>query len=140
VTDGAELARLYREALTRESGREGESWLSETWGGPGRFAARSFGFGLLADDELVAICAACAIAQNTDPAEAEIEIWTAAAHRKKGLALATASAFMHECHTRGMEAAWTCDSANQPSHRLALRLGFSFLRRVTGFPLAAAHA
>ena len=133
VTDQAELISRYRDALAAERGAPGETWLAMAWGGPGAFAERSFGRGIVRDGRLVAICAACAIANRADPPEAEIEIWTATTARRGGLAMATATAFIQECHERGLVPAWTCEAGNEPSRRLAEKLGFRCLRQIEGY-------
>jgi RimJ/RimL family protein N-acetyltransferase len=136
-TDLDRIAVSYSVALARESPGEPQSpWLLDVWGGPDGFARGSFGVGVFRDGQLAGLCAACAVAGNAQPPEAEIEIWTVERERRTGLASMSGALFISECHARGMLAAWTCESSNHPSRRLAARLGFRFLRRIDGFPLA----
>jgi RimJ/RimL family protein N-acetyltransferase len=108
-----------------------DDWVVKAWGGAAAMAERSFGFAVMAGDEVVSFCAACAIGGG----EAEIEIGTAPRQRRRGLATQAALAFIAECERRGLVPAWTCASANQPSDRLARRLGFRPLRHVSGYPI-----
>jgi RimJ/RimL family protein N-acetyltransferase len=108
-----------------------DDWVVQAWGGPSALAARSFGYAVLSGDEPVSFCAACAIGGG----EAEVEIGTAPRQRRRGFATHAALAFLAECERRGLEPAWTCAAANQPSDRLARILGFRPVRHVSGYPI-----
>lgn len=108
-----------------------DPWVVRIWGGPERFAEQAFGFAVMRAGELAAFCTACAIGGG----EAEVEIGTAEDWRRLGLATVAGAAFIRECGRRGLRPAWTCLADNEPSLRTAARLGFTFFRQVTGYPL-----
>ena len=124
--------------LAARWGKGLDPWVVRIWGGAARFAARAFGTGVLFGDALVAICTVCAVAGYPGAVEAEIEIGTDPAHRRKGLAVAAAVAFFEQCRERDVLPAWTCSSTNLASQLAAARLGFREFRKVAGFRMAAA--
>jgi len=126
----AELAPRYIPAL--------DPWVFRIFGGPDRFLERSFGWAVVHEGEPIASCAACAIGGPPGGSvEAEIEIGTAETYRRRDLATAAALRFMAECRERGLVPAWTCAAGNEPSAKLARRLGFIEFREVAGFELRA---
>ena len=44
--------------------------------------------------------------------------------RRRGLAYATCAALIDECRRREYETIWSCDRSNEPSARLARKLGY----------------
>lgn len=110
-----------------------DPWVVNTvWGGPERFMQQAFGWAVLTEKrELASFCTVCAIGGG----EAEVEIGTNPAHRRRGLALVAGAQFVKECLARGLTPAWTCQAGNAGSERLAELLGFEFARHVTGYPL-----
>jgi GNAT superfamily N-acetyltransferase len=128
-TDGVEVVPIDATLAATFQDRGVDPWVVNVFGGPENFAKRSFGFAVLAAGELAAFCAACAIGAG----EAEIEIGSATAYRRKGLATLAFAAFVRGCDERGLAPAWTCASDNRPSVRMAESLGFPFRRRVAGF-------
>lgn len=132
----APLPRAHRvvpidERIATRFGHALDDWIVRAWGGAAALVERSFGFVVMAGDEPVSFCAACAIGGG----EAEIEIGTAPRARRRGLATHAALAFIAECERRGLVPAWTCAAANQPSDHLARRLGFRPVRHVSGYPI-----
>ncbi len=136
---GMEL-RTIDSAIAGKFGGGTDPWVVKIWGGPEAFAERSFGVALLREGELVSFCAACAIQADGWDGEAEIEIGTDAAFRRKGLAVITGAAFIAECARRRLRPAWTCAADNEASRRAATRLGFREFRRVPGYVIRAAPA
>jgi GNAT acetyltransferase len=119
------IARMFQGAV--------DPWVvNAVWGGPERFVEQAFGWAVLtANGALASFCTVCAIGGG----EAEVEIGTNPAHRRRGLALATGARFIEDCLARGLTPAWTCATGNAGSERLADLLGFRFTRTITGFPL-----
>jgi len=61
----------------------------------------------------------------------EMEINTHPDHRRKGLGLACAAQMILDCLERGLYAGW--DAANEPSIRMAEKLGYLFDREYTAY-------
>ncbi len=83
------------------------------------FIDAGFGFAVLYHDEIVAGCSSFTLWDGL----AEVEIDTAAEHRRRGLALATGAALVLHCLDHGLTPCW--DAANPESAALATRLGFT---------------
>ena len=113
-----------------------DPWVVETLGGAASFMERSFGFGVVDDEQLLSFCAGCAF-QADGEREVEIEIGTSPFVREVGLGAIVARAFIDECANRHLLPAWTCASDNVPSERLAIRSGFRPVRKIAGFPVRA---
>mgnify|MGYP002388187592 CR=1 FL=1 len=56
--------------------------------------------------------------------EANIDIFTAADYRRRGLAARVCAAFIDHCRAHGLVPTWDTDSDNLPSAQLARSLGF----------------
>lgn len=83
-----------------------------------QFVRDGIGFGVVHAGHFVAGCSSFAAAGN----DVEIEIDTAPAHRRRGLATIAASAFILHCVRSGLTPHW--DAHNEPSAALARKLGF----------------
>jgi RimJ/RimL family protein N-acetyltransferase len=83
-------------------------------------ATQRLGFCLLHAGEVVSACTAVFVGCG----EAEIDIHTTEAYRRRGFARLTASAFITACLERGLTPNWSCWPERQASQALALRLGF----------------
>jgi RimJ/RimL family protein N-acetyltransferase len=79
-----------------------------------------FGVRLLKDDEVVGECTSVFVGRGG----AEIDIHTDENHRNLGLGTLTASAFLEECHARGLRPNWSCWPEREASIALAKKLGF----------------
>lgn len=84
------------------------------------FLQRGLGVCLLEGEELACVCRTV----FTGAGEAEIDIYTVEAYRRRGLAYLAASAFIETCLARGWQPVWGCWPENAPSLSLARRLGF----------------
>jgi RimJ/RimL family protein N-acetyltransferase len=93
------------------------------WGGTQGFLAHGFGFCMLADGELASACDSAFCAGGW----AEMGVETREAYRRQGLARQVTTAFIHESLRRGLEPVWECWWENEPSRKLATRLGFTWL-------------
>lgn len=86
------------------------------------FLMKSFGAIALRDDEIIGWC----LSEYNTPDRCEFGIATAAAHRRQGVATATAAAAINQAAARGiLRLGWHCWSDNAPSIATARALGFS---------------
>ena len=93
------------------------------WGGTQRFLMHGFGYCVLADGELASACDSAFCAGG----KAEMGVETREPFRRQGLARQVATAFIQESLRRELEPAWECWWENEPSRKLAERLGFQWL-------------
>lgn len=129
------MSLVPMDAAVRSAWPEGlDPWIWRIWGGPERFAARSFGFAIRSEGAPVSFCAACGIGDG----EAEVEVGTVPGEQGRGLARRAARAFMRECARRGLRPAWSCAARNAPSAALGRRLGFVAIETIRGYPLSSA--
>jgi hypothetical protein len=94
-----------------------------SWGEVQNFLAHGFGFCVLADREIASACTSAFCSGGL----AEMGVETAGAFRRQGLARQVTTAFIRESLKRGLEPVWECWWENEPSRRLATRLGFKWL-------------
>ncbi len=112
-------ATLQLDSLRRE--------IAEVWPTPATFLAHAWGYGVLWGQALVAWCTA----EEVSPGRCGVGIWTAEAHRRRGLATAAAAAFARRCAREGRTALWDAWAANEPSRRVAERLGWALQHAYT---------
>jgi RimJ/RimL family protein N-acetyltransferase len=93
------------------------------WGDAHNFLAQGFGFCVLAGGELASACDSAFCAGGW----AEMGVETRGAYRRQGLARQVTTAFIRESLRRGLEPVWECWWENEPSRKLATRLGFRWL-------------
>jgi RimJ/RimL family protein N-acetyltransferase len=110
------LDRTLAERVDREMGQS----IAPFWGGYDRFLSGGFGFCALAGETLAAV----AYAAGVGGGEANIDVFTAEAFRRQGLAARVCAAFVTHCRAHDMVATWDCDADNNASARLATALGF----------------
>jgi RimJ/RimL family protein N-acetyltransferase len=91
-----------------------------TWGSLAAFEAHGYGYCLLEGETLVSFC----LAVFADETRDEISVHTAEAYRQQGWGTVVASAFISECLRRGRQPNWECFWDNEPSTKLAEKLGF----------------
>ena len=119
VPPGIALRPLDR-ALAERVDRELRQSIASFWGGYDRFLTGGFGFCAFAGEELAAVAYAAGIGGG----EANIDVFTAASFRRRGLAARVCAAFIDHCRANGLVATWDTDSDNAASARLATALGF----------------
>lgn len=105
--------------LAERVDRDLDQMIGSFWGGYDRFIAAGFGFCALADEQIVSVAYAAAVGGG----EANIDIYTATAFRRRGLAARVSAAFIAHCQQHGLVPTWDTDSNNQPSANLARHLG-----------------
>jgi RimJ/RimL family protein N-acetyltransferase len=120
LPDGFQLKVYDLARLQSNPGLGGEASLF--YGSHSNFLARSLGICLLNPHGQIA--SACH-AVFTGAQEAEISIFTAPQYRRRGLAYATAAAFITTCQERAITPVWGCFPDNLPSVALARKLGFA---------------
>ncbi len=91
------------------------------WGSVDRFLEQGIGFCALHGGEVVSHCNAdCAASGQVD-----VGVYTHPAHRRKGLAAATAAATVEHCLSHGFRrVGWHCNAENVASWKTAERAGF----------------
>ena len=95
------------------------------------FADRGVWFGIEHEGRFVSGCSSFAISSQS----LEFEIQTHPDYRRRGLALATASAMIEYCLDHGLEPCW--DAHNSMSAALATKLGFVSPRPYTAYELSS---
>ncbi len=99
------------------------------------FSKHGVGFGIEHNGRFVSGCSSFAISSKS----LEFEIQTHPDYRRRGLALATASAMIVYCLDHGLEPCW--DAHNSMSGALATKLGFANPRPYTAYELPSdAHS
>lgn len=92
------------------------------WMWPSEDAFYEHGFGMLAllDRQIICWCTA----EYVGPTRCGIGITTTPGYERRGIATATAAAFVVEAQRRGLTACWECGAANIGSRRVAEKVGF----------------
>ncbi len=116
----AELRPIDRELASRIDRRFMRA-ISRNWGDPAAFLRGGFGFCVTVRDTLAAIGLPAAVSERY----ADLDVETAPAFRRQGLAYAVCARFVGECLARGLTACWDTDAPNLASAALAEKLGFS---------------
>ena len=93
---------------------------SDIWGSSDQFLERGFGFCILHNGEFISACNTFYVGHGC----AEIDIMTKSEHRGQGFATITCSAFIEHCLNYELIPTWDADLGNEPSNKLALKLGF----------------
>ena len=90
------------------------------WKSAADFEQHGIGFCAVHQDDIVSMCYT-AFAWN---GHHDIDILTAEGHRGIGLGATVACAFIDDCLKHDLVPHWDCWTSNQPSVRLAAKLGF----------------
>lgn len=125
LPDGYALRRIDRELLADPELALSEDLAEEEieayWGSVSHFLERGIGFCALHGVEEVSHSTAdCAAGTQVD-----VGVYTAPAHRRKGLAAAVAAATVEHCLSHGAsQVGWHCNAENTGSWKTAERVGF----------------
>jgi GNAT superfamily N-acetyltransferase len=125
LPEGYTLRRIDRELLSDPdlalSEDLGEEEIEAYWGSVACFLERGIGFCVLHGGEEVSHCTAdCAFGAQVD-----VGVYTAPAHRRKGLAQAVVTATVEHCLSHGAsQVGWHCNVENTGSWKTAERVGF----------------
>jgi GNAT superfamily N-acetyltransferase len=90
------------------------------FGSTAAFLEKSFGCCMMDGETVASACSAVFVGSG----EVELSIHTCEAYRRRGLARLAASAFIEACLERNLHPVWGCWPENEPSVRLAQKLGF----------------
>lgn len=121
IPDKKSLEKIAPSLIERHPPLQDEIHL--TWGSLEAFEAHGYGYCLKEGETLVSFC----LAVFTDETRDEISVHTAEPYRKQGWGTVVASAFISECLARGRQPNWECFWENEPSNKLAEKLGFRML-------------
>jgi GNAT superfamily N-acetyltransferase len=130
VPDRCELVRIDAALLARIE------WGEDTihaFGSAERWAELGVGYALVRDGELLAECLAGPRARGM----LEMGVITREGHRGRGYGTLVSRAVAEACEARGDRVWWNANSGNEPSIRIARRIGFARERR---YELVALHA
>jgi RimJ/RimL family protein N-acetyltransferase len=129
MPEGYTLRRIDRELLSNPdlalSEDLGEEEIEAYWGSVAHFLERGIGFCVLHGVEEVSHCTAdCAAGTQVD-----VGVYTAPAHRRKGLAATVVAATVEHCLSHGFrQVGWHCNVENTGSWKTAERVGFELSR------------
>jgi RimJ/RimL family protein N-acetyltransferase len=129
MPEGYTLRRIDRELLSNRdlalSEDLGEEEIEAYWGSVAHFLERGIGFCVLDGGEEVSHCTAdCAAGTQVD-----VGVYTAPAHRRKGLAATVVAATVEHCLSHGFrQVGWHCNVENAGSWKTAERVGFELNR------------
>ncbi len=115
IPAGLRVERIDRAAA------EQIGWLSPFWGSVEGFLQRGVGFQVVGPQGTLSHCCSVVIGAG----QVEIDVETAEAHRRRGLAWLAAAALIEDCLEQGLAPHWSCWSENHPSIALAEKLGFA---------------
>ena len=115
----AEVRPIDAELAPKIDGRFNRA-ISRNWGDLAAFLRGGFGFCVLVGEEIAAIGLPAAVSRRY----ADLDVETAPAFRRQGLAYAVCARFVGECLARGLTACWDTDGPNLASAALAQKLGF----------------
>lgn len=119
LDDGDALVETDRDCFAAICSNIDPSY-NDLWESPEKFLKHGFGYCLLSEGRIASIC-------NTyyrSSRYAEIDICTQDPFRNRGYALAACAAFIARSKRSGLLPIWDCDAGNEPSNRLAMKLGF----------------
>ncbi len=120
LPEGYEIVRfdgdLYDQAMSAEWSKE----FCETFASKKEYLEKGFGYGVVTAGKLVSGASTMTVYDGGT----ETQVATNKKHRKKGLALSCAAAFLLECQRRKIRACW--DAANTASKKMAIKLGYEY--------------
>jgi RimJ/RimL family protein N-acetyltransferase len=122
LPEGFTLKKLDREILGQSGCEDLAEEIAFHWGSLDAFSDKGVGYCVLRDGGVISWCYVQAFGHKAQT----IDIWTNPDFQGKGLGTAVGSAVIHHCLGQGYAPFWICDDGNQPSRRLAERLGFLY--------------
>jgi len=122
LPEGLALEKLDRKILGQPGCQDLAEEVAFHWGSLDAFLDEGIGYGVLRDGDLISWCYVQAFGNKAQT----IDIWTNPDDRGEALGTAVGSAVIRHCLAQGYAPFWICDDGNQPSRRLAERLGFRY--------------
>jgi RimJ/RimL family protein N-acetyltransferase len=107
-------------ALAAQIDRHFARAISRNWGDPASFQRHAFGYCITVGNAVATIALPAAVSARF----ADLDIETAPAYRRQGLAYQACAAFIAEGLARGLTICWDADGPNLASAALAVKLGF----------------
>lgn len=104
--------------------------LTEYWSSAESFIQFGFGYAVLKNDKVISTCYSCCV--NGDRHEVYIATFDQNV-RNRGLATILGQQYIKECLERGYGVYWTTNESNEPSKRVAEKLGFDYSHRLMSF-------
>lgn len=104
--------------------------LTEYWSSAETFTQFGLGYAVLKADKVISACYSCCV--NGDRHESYIATFDQNV-RNRGLATILGQQYIKECLERGFGVYWTTDESNEPSKRVAEKLGFEYSHRLLSF-------
>ncbi|TDQ39797.1 GNAT family N-acetyltransferase [Aureibacillus halotolerans] len=104
--------------------------LTEYWSSAESFMQHGIGYAVLKNDKVISTCYSCCV--NGDRHEIYIATFDQSV-RNRGLATILGQQFIKECLKRGFSVFWQTDESNEPSKRVADKLGFDYTNRLMAF-------
>jgi RimJ/RimL family protein N-acetyltransferase len=96
------------------------AWVARTWGGPVGLATNGYAWGAFVEQRLVSIACTFFVGERYE----DVGVATEPAYRARGLSTACAAGLCDDIRTRRRVPTWATSPDNQPSLRVAAKLGF----------------
>lgn len=104
--------------------------ITEYWSSADSFTQYGEGYAVLKNGKVISTCYTCCV--NGDRHEIYIATFDQNV-RNRGLATVLGQQYIKECLKRGFDVFWTTDESNEPSKRVAEKLGFEYSHRLMTF-------
>ena len=122
------MVKITKELINADEDLREE--LTEYWSSAESFTQFRLGYAVLKTDKVISTCYSCCV--NGDRHEIYIETFDRNV-RNRGLATILGLQYIKECLERGYGVYWTTDESNEPSKRVAEKLGFDYSHRLKSF-------
>lgn len=122
------MVKITKELINADEDLREE--LTEYWSSAEFFTQFGLGYAVLKNDKVISTCYSCCV--NGDRHEIYIATFDQNV-RNRGLATILGQHYIKECLERGYGVYWTTDQSNEPSKRVAEKLGFNYSHRLIAF-------
>ncbi|MBB4826000.1 RimJ/RimL family protein N-acetyltransferase [Sporosarcina luteola] len=119
------IVKITKELI--DANEELREELTEYWSSAEAFTQFAVGYAVIHNEKVVSACYSCCVNGNRH----EIYIATFEKDaRNRGLATILGQQYIKECLERGFDVFWSTDESNEPSKRVAEKLGFVLSHRL----------